>query len=950
MDLLETLARGLAGRYALDRQVGEGGMATVFLAQDLKHRRQVAIKVLRAELAASIGPERFLREIELAAQLQHPHIVPVYDSGETGGLLYYVMPYIEGESLRDLLDREAPLPLERAVQIAREAASGLGFAHARGVVHRDIKPENIMLSGGHAVVADFGIARPAAAAGGRLTQVGMAIGTPAYMSPEQATAEDVDARSDQYSLACVFYEMVTGRQPFAGTTIQAVLKESITGPRPRLSTLQRAAPPGLDPVVQKALDAEPGKRFDSISQFADALAAGAAGGVVARETRRYKLALVVVGLVAVAAVAWAALRRPRTPVVEGAETIAVLPFSTSGAGVETLGEGMVDLISANLDAVGAIRTIEPRRVLQAWRKRSPDGAVDQDGALGIARDLAAGSVVMGSVVGTGANVRIGAELLSADGTRLARAQIDGAADSVFVLADRLSLALLREVWRSSEPPSSRPGAIQTTSIEALRAYLQGTRLLRLARWDSAQAAFEQAIAADSTFAMAYAHRATAMGWLGNYGAPEALQSMRKAAQYAAGLPEREASLIRANLLYLEGDLAAVDSARVYTSRWPADADGWNLLGEAQVHGQNILALDPSTLREPFDRVLQIDSSLAPAAIHPTETSLGARDSAGFSRYLRLMEQAGDIREARTARAGGVVVWGGQRDSAVVQLAGRLNIAGYAMNGILRGPAVTGDTVLDNVRQLRSAITRPMPLPLPEMMHGVLLAGLGRLAEARAIADSIRPKNQQLAGAITMTPMLGGFAPDSSVDRMLSQIQGLPQQNPFSLYLQAAFLLMRKDVERAAPLVRRLSAMDTAQIPRPVRGVPTALAGWLALARGDTTAGLQQIEAGMRQAGAGHSTKITTPLRIQWALALAARPATRAEGIRRLRHGFDSDPEFIPISFYYLGRLHEAAGEKEEAVQAYGQFIRLWNKPDPLVAGRLEEAKRALAALTAEPRN
>ena len=221
-ELFDALAAHLTGRYTLERQIGEGGMATVFLAQDVKHHRPVAIKVLKPDLAATIGTERFLREIELAAGLQHPHIVPVYDSGAAGSHLYYVMPFIEGESLRDRLERDQRIPLAEALRLNGEAASALGYAHQHGIVHRDIKPENILLSGGHAVVTDFGIARAATrpAADARLTGIGIAIGTPAYMSPEQATgSEEVDARADEYALACVFYEMMTGKQPFRGARV-----------------------------------------------------------------------------------------------------------------------------------------------------------------------------------------------------------------------------------------------------------------------------------------------------------------------------------------------------------------------------------------------------------------------------------------------------------------------------------------------------------------------------------------------------------------------------------------------------------------------------------------------------------------------------------------------------------------------------------------------------------
>ncbi len=265
----ERLAKALAGRYTIDGKAGQGGMATVYRATDLKHHRPVALKVLRPELAATIGPERFLREIEVSARLQHPHIVPLYDSGDAAGVLYYVMPFVEGESLRDRLTRDGRVPFEEAVALIREVASALAYAHQHGIVHRDIKPENILLSGGHAVVADFGIARALSAAAheqGGMTGLGIAIGTPAYMSPEQATASQVDARSDQYSLACVFFEIVTGATPFAAGTVQAVLTQSLTGPRPRAESGQPRRPgrgrlhrcPGRWRPI-------PGKRFDSVT-------------------------------------------------------------------------------------------------------------------------------------------------------------------------------------------------------------------------------------------------------------------------------------------------------------------------------------------------------------------------------------------------------------------------------------------------------------------------------------------------------------------------------------------------------------------------------------------------------------------------------------------------------------------------------------------------------------
>src|SRR6266704_6109660 len=248
-DLLERLHAALAPRYRVLRELGAGGMAVVFLAEDLRHRRRVALKVLRPELAAEIGPERFLREIEMAAGLNHPHILPLLDSGEAGGLLYYVMPYVEGESLRGRLAHEKQLPLDDALQIACEVADALSYAHSHDVIHRDIKPENILLSGGHALVADFGIGRAITVAQGeRLTETGITVGTPGYMSPEQATADPhLDGRSDVYSLACVTYEMLAGHPPFLGATAREVIARHSLAAVPPLRTARPVVPAAGEP-------------------------------------------------------------------------------------------------------------------------------------------------------------------------------------------------------------------------------------------------------------------------------------------------------------------------------------------------------------------------------------------------------------------------------------------------------------------------------------------------------------------------------------------------------------------------------------------------------------------------------------------------------------------------------------------------------------------------------
>ena len=356
-ELLGRLQSALADRYRLDREAGAGGMATVYLAQDIRHARRVAVKVLRPELAAVIGAERFLAEIQLTANLQHPHILPLFDSGEADGFLFYVMPFVEGETLRDRLTREKQLAVPDALRIAEEVAAALDYAHRHGVVHRDIKPENILLHDGSALVADFGIALAASKAGGaRMTETGMSLGTPHYMSPEQAMGErEITARSDVYALGCVLYEMLTGEPPFTGATAQAVVARVVTeAPRP-LHAQRHTIPPHVEAAVLTALEKLPADRFASAADFAAALrnkgygtgagtaavaavAGGAAGaGAAGRRAGVVAVAAVGVAAIATAAALWGWLRPvPHEPVTQFSiaprPSEALQPPPTSGGG------------------------------------------------------------------------------------------------------------------------------------------------------------------------------------------------------------------------------------------------------------------------------------------------------------------------------------------------------------------------------------------------------------------------------------------------------------------------------------------------------------------------------------------------------------------------------------------------------------------------------------------
>ncbi len=542
-EMLEKLDAALEDRYDVERQVGEGGMATVYLAHDLKHRRRVAIKVLRPELAASLGTKRFLQEVDIAARLQHPHILPVYDSGEADGLLYYVMPFVEGESLRQRLQKGKRIRWSEALAITREVASALDYAHRQGIVHRDIKPANILISQGHAVVADFGIARAISSSGGAgITQAGMAVGTPWYMSPEQATGDpNVDGRTDVYALGCVLYEMVSGKPPYDGPTAQSIIAKAISAPVPKIEKLEEESPKHLQEVLAKSLAKSPTERFQTAGELLAALAKDASREVpVWDRARRWTVpALATAVVVLMIAFVFGRGGEGRASVVEGADVIAVLPFTASGADIQYLGEGMVDLLSTNLNGVGGIRTVDSRMVISTWKKRGGEDGLDLDGALAVGRDVNAGSVLLGSVVEAGPSVRFNAVLYTTDGTEIGRVQLDGPADSVLPLVDSLSLQLLRTAWRSREPmPSLSVSGITSGSLDAIRAYLRGMQFYRGGLWDSAITAFTEAVQHDSTFALAHYHIASSQGWISGFGNVGASEALDAAVRLADRLPER----------------------------------------------------------------------------------------------------------------------------------------------------------------------------------------------------------------------------------------------------------------------------------------------------------------------------------------------------------------------------------------------------------------------------
>ncbi len=460
----------LGDRYTLLRELGVGGMATVWLARDLKHDRDVAVKILRHDLAESIGRERFLREIQLAAKLTHPHILPVHDSGEADGVLFYVMPNVTGQSLRDRMNAER-LPVADAVRVAREVAGALDYAHRQGVVHRDIKPENIMLLEGHAMVADFGIGKAlSAVAGDTLTQVGMSVGTPAYMSPEQAVGETVDGRSDIYSLGCVLYEMLVGEPPFTGPNVQAVIAKRFVQTPPEVTALREGVPRSVARAVQTSLARTPVDRYQTAAEL-------------------------------VAALTESEMPASRAANAAPAQSVAVLPFANLSQDPENefFGDGIAE------DIINALAQIDGLHVAARTSAFSFKGKRDDLRAIGEKLNVA--TVLEGSVRRSGSRLRITAQLIAVDdGYHLWSERFDRDLVDVFAVQDEIASAIASKLQLAFHKPANDGDALTPAQAEVYELYLKG-RVALTRRGLMLQVAiecFERAVALDPDHAKSLA--------------------------------------------------------------------------------------------------------------------------------------------------------------------------------------------------------------------------------------------------------------------------------------------------------------------------------------------------------------------------------------------------------------------------------------------------------------
>jgi serine/threonine-protein kinase len=965
-DYLERLKAALAGSYTVEREVGAGGMATVYLAEDVKHRRKVAVKVLRPELASTLGGDRFFREIELAAQLTHPHILPLHDSGEADGFLYYVMPYIEGESLRQRLDREGELPVADAARILREVVDALAAAHEAGVVHRDIKPDNVLLSGNHAIVTDFGVAKAVSEATGRqqITTAGVALGTPAYMAPEQAAASPhIDHRADIYAVGAMAYELLTGRPPFIGPTPQAVLAAHVTEAPGDVSGHRPSIPPAMAQVVMKCLEKKPADRWQTSKELLAVLEAVAtpSGGITPTATRpvaavgkrkTWGVAAATAGVVAIGAVAAVLLRAP-TGIPIDPDVVAVAPFDVLGDDLDLWSEGLVDILSRSLDGAGPLRTVSPTLVIRRW-----DGRADPESAGQLGRATGAGLAVFGRLVATsGDSVRLNASLMDVErGAVLGEIELRDASDRMDRLADTLTVALLSELGRTRPIGAVRRASFASPSFAATKFFLQGEQQYRRSNWDSARVDYQRAVELDSTFALALNRLSTVLGWQSTIYDPRAETYGLRAGQLNHGLPPRESLLI-----VMDSVLHAVSAAapaglefhemvrRLFATsedavaRYPNDPEMWNQVGEAVYHAGDFMNLSRREGFDAFERAIELDSAFAPAYIHAIEYALELEGHEAALRridaYLALGPTDKHANGQRLVRR--------LLDPETASDPETERMLDTASANTLSPAYLTFWSLPDSAEQaLRIARLmaegRPGNPPWSEPSTGrrhtlLQLTRRGHLREAAALLPS--DDDYEFTDFVSLHDLarLGGVPPDRVTALFLRWIREGSQWGEAALW----WFGERGDTAGIHELVAATRERGGAWGGLLDPFFEPAAEAYLALARGDSAEALDRFMALPDSLCSICDSESLTRIRL---LTAAGRDAEAARYLER-----DGWMAFGVVWTLERARVNDRLGNEERAIEDYAFVVDSWHQADPELQPVVEEARAALARLSGEPR-
>ena len=996
-DLAPRLQGSLGEAFTLERELGGGGMARVFLAQDRALERRVVVKVLDLEGAVDASAERFRREVKVIAQLQHPHIVPVLTAGGDGTLLWYVMPYVAGESLRARLVREGALPLADALRIAREVLDALAYAHERGVMHRDVKPENILLDGRHAVVADFGVAKALADAGvsgAGLTSVGLALGTPAYMAPEQAMADPtMNHRADLYAAGAVLYEMLAGAPPYSGNA-QAVVASHLTSPVPRIEERRNDVPPSVASLITRLMAKTPAERPQSAHEVAIALEsvttpggsigmpaatmpatssgiATTSGALAPRgpagNSRRIATG-VVAAVVLVAAFLWWRDRADAAPVAEGADVIAVIPFGSTGDSALTrLGRDLVVTLSTNLDGVGSLRAVDAMSVIQ--RSQLLAQPVPLDGARELGTSLGARSVLHGSLVREGSLVRANVALHPVEGGEpIARFTFAAPPDSLRTFTDSMSAELLRQVWRRGQPPSPLLADVATANGEALRAFLVGERAFEAAATESALEAYGRAVQADSMFAQAWLRidytRSLALL------APDTMVR-RRLDDVRLRLPARDRELLdlrRATNMPLR---QRVDSGRVLAARYPDYHTAQYQVGDNIIHSGPAVGI-PITEALPYlERLELLAPHHADNALHRLMVTAVLGDTVGMRKAADdLVDRApGELAAfGRTfqrmldGRAGNRVI---PMDTMIVSVREFLEqvrvVPAFAWfpGGFYSpdGSRPRSAELIARIRQLGIAAGYEAALTHAE---GVLEVSRGNPSEGvrllQGLIGSNAPEVVRLTAArsAAQAAWLGTLSveeADVAIERSRAALTGLRDVN--ALELEWADGVVAIAAQDSARLWRAIARTDTTPLARSVGRELRAL--WRERRTGQIDSLIAAADDAMLTSTTFSSSLPLSRAAIGRGLVRAGDPA-RAEHYQQWTDAVVNGARPLsvqtamgPFASYDRGLAREAAGDRFGAILHLQRFVEGVDKPTAAVQQQVEDAMARLKRLTGRDR-
>jgi serine/threonine-protein kinase len=982
-DLRDRLQASLGEGYQLERELGGGGMSRVFIAQDTRLGRQVVVKVLSPDLAAGVNSDRFHREILVAAQLQHPHIVPVLAAGETDGLPYFTMPYVAGESLRRRVEGGKAMPVVNAVAVLRDVGRALAYAHEHGVVHRDIKPDNVLIAGGSAAVTDFGIAKALSSSrtfgGENLTRVGNSLGTPAYMAPEQVAADpNADHRIDIYSFGAMAYELLTGETPFHGRPPHAVLSAHLAEQPVPLETRAPQVPPALASLVMQCLAKNPAERPQTADEIVRALervdlsgdwrsSPPAAGGI-----SRRSMAMAAAVVIAVAAGGWMVWQRirDRAP-VPNRDMVAVVPFRVASADptLHYLREGMLDLLAAKLTGEGGLRATDPRQLLDAWRRAggSESNELPRENALELARRLGAGRLLLGDVVGTPTRLVLTASLLgSARGDSIAKLSVEGPPDSLAWLVDRLAARLLAE---TSAEGAGRSASLTSTSLPALRAYLDGQAKMRRVDVVGAAKDFERALDADSTFALAALGLRMASSWYGDGALQQ--RGLDIAWREKARLSQRDQALLVAvggpRYPAAPTALELLQARERYLAFAPDRADAWYLLGDHVFHYGWVLNVPNPQERalESFRRASEIDSSYVVGYLHALPLTLSLGDTAAASRYERL-------RLASDTSRFWLVLQRWQRAYAVGDtargraIADSIDLSQYVF-GMNQVTFYDGTGAADIRRGIDSALKKvtddAQRRGIQRFAHDFeLVAGRPSAAVVHLVASADSAGDVNIPVLKVRDAMIADG--DTVAAREGAKVLGALEAAPL------ATDSVRRGNQRAAIRTMepwRLTHGDTSQTRHSLDRLHTIARQLTGSRRVDAEVEIAMIEA-LHADVAQSPDRRATAMKLDSLLRVLDYPGTNAgratvanlvaarlleklgdlrgalAAIRRRSDAWAQNNPYLATQLREQGRIAALSGEREEAIRAYKHFVALRADAEPALQPQVEAVRRELKQL------